>query len=73
MLTNGEPEWQVFEREGKEHFVHEKRARGARGRREENACKDDIVFYVINIHQMNVKMLFVQSLKHVNHSLNTLI
>ena len=42
-------------------------AQGKWGSREGNAYKDTIVFYVINIHQMNVKIL----IKHVNHSLYT--
>ena len=47
--------------------------RGARERREGNACQETIVFLVFNIHQANVKTLIGQSSKHVNHSLNTLI
>ena len=47
---------------------------GARGRREGKACKDAIIFYVVYIHQMNVKILIGQSSKHVTcHSLNTSI
>ena len=38
---------------------------GARGRREGKACKDAIIFYVVYIHQMNVKILIGQSSKHV--------
>ena len=41
--------------------------------REGNACQETIVFLVFDIHQANVKILIGPSLKHVNHSLNTLI
>ena len=68
-----EPAWQAFEREGKGSFRCERNARGARGGRERNACKETIVFLVFNIHQANVKILIGQSSKHVSHSLNTLI
>ena len=39
-----EPAWQAFEREGKGSFRCERNARGARGGREGNACKETIVF-----------------------------
>ena len=46
---------QAFERErkgsfGKGSFRRERNARGARGRREENACQETIVFLVFNIY-----------------------
>ena len=36
--------------------------RGARGRREGNACQETIVFLVFNIYQANVKILIGQNL-----------
>ena len=51
-------------------------ARETRGAREEggkDACQENIVFLVFNIHQANVKILIGQPSKLVNHSLNTLI
>ena len=57
-----QPAWWAFEREGKGSF-----------RREGNACQENLVFLVCNIHQANVKILFGQSSKHVNHSPNTFI
>ena len=47
---------------GKESFRRETNARGARGRREGNACQETIVFLVINIYQANVKILIGQNL-----------
>ena len=38
-------------------ILRERNARGARGGREGNACKEAIVFHVINIQQANVKIL----------------
>ena len=57
----------AFEREGKGSFRkgsfgRERKARGARGRREGNACQETIVFLVINIYQANVKILVGQNL-----------
>ena len=46
---------------------------GARGRREGKACKDAIIFYVVYIHQMNVKILHDWSVFKTCHSLNTSI
>ena len=40
----------------------ERNARGARGRREGNACQETIVFLVFNIYQPNVKILIGQNL-----------
>ena len=68
-----QPVWQAFEREGKGSFRRERNARGAQGGREGNTCQETIVFFVFNIHQVNVKILIGPSSKHVNHSLNTLI
>ena len=68
-----QPAWWAFEREGKGSFMREGNARGARGGREGNACQENVVFLVCNIHQANVKILFGQSSKHVNHSPNTFI
>ena len=45
--------------------------RSMQGGKEGNACQETIVFLVLNIHQVNVKILIGQSSKHVNHSLNT--
>ena len=43
--------------------LSERNARGARGRREGNACQETIVFLVINIYQQaNVKILIGQNL-----------
>ena len=59
--------------EGKGDFGCERSARGARGKRKGNTCKNAIAFYVINIQQMNVKVLTGQASKHVSHSLNSFI
>ena len=59
--------------------VRKRRERGfsARGAREEGGrgtpARTLLFVCVINIHQMNVKILIGQSSKHVNDSLNTLI
>ena len=52
-------------------------AREVQGAHEEGGtgtpAKNAIAFYIINIHQMNLKILTGQASKHVNHSLNSLI
>ena len=47
-----------------------RKARGAQGRRERNACQETIAFRFF--YQANAKILIGQSSKHVNHNLNTL-
>jgi len=64
---------QAFKREEKGDFGCKRSSRGAQGRRDGNTSKNAIAFYVINIHQMNVKILTGQASKHVNHGLNSLI
>ena len=47
---------------GKGVLGERENARGARGRREGNACQETIVFLVFNIYQANVKILIGQNL-----------
>ena len=62
LIWLSQPAWQAFEREGKGSFRRERNTRGARGRREGNACQETIAFFDINIYQANVKILIGQNL-----------
>ena len=59
------------------HFGNSKDQVGGGGNKiwklDRNTSKNAIAFYIINIHQMNLKILTGQASKHVNHSLNSLI